>query len=77
MSNNESFIDEVNEEVQRDRLFQLMRKYGWIGVVLVILLVGGTAFNEYRKAQARAAAQSLGDAMLAAIESLMDAPPSG
>ena len=68
MSNNESFIDEVNEEVQRDRLFQLMRKYGWIGVVLVILLVGGTAFNEYRKAQARSAAESLGDAMLAAIE---------
>ena len=68
MSNNESFIDEVNEEVQRDKLFQLLRKYGWIGVVVVLVLVGGTAFNEWRKAQDRAAAEGLGDAFLAAVE---------
>lgn len=67
MSNNESFIDEVNEEVQRDRLFILMRKYGWIGILAVILLVGGTAYNEWRKAQDRAAAEALGDAFLAAV----------
>ena len=68
VSNNESFIDEVNEEVQRDKLFQLLRKYGWIGVVVVLVLVGGTAFNEWRKAQDRAAAEGLGDAFLAAVE---------
>lgn len=67
MSNTDSFIDEVNEEVRRDRLYQLLRRYGWIIVVAVLLVVGGAAWNEYRKAQARAEAEALGDAMLAAI----------
>lgn len=69
MSNNESFIDEVTEEVQRDRLFLLFRKYGWVGVLAVLLVVGGAGYNEWRKGQARDAAQSLGDAFLAAVES--------
>lgn len=68
MSNNESFIDEVNEEVQRDKLFQFIRRYGWIGIVLVLLLVGGAAWNEWRKAQEVAEAQALGDGLLAALE---------
>ena len=41
MSNPDSFIDEVTEEVRRDRLFAIFRKYGWIGAVLVALIVGG------------------------------------
>ena len=39
MSNPESFIEEVTEEVRRDRLFAAFRKYGWIGVLLVLLTV--------------------------------------
>ena len=58
MSNTDSFIDEVNEEVRKDRLFALMRRYGWIAILLVLLLVGGAAFREYRLAQNRAAAQT-------------------
>ncbi|MCK8483785.1 hypothetical protein MUY21_07030 [Aliiroseovarius sp. S2029] len=68
MSETDTFIDEVSEEVRRDRLYALMRKYGWIAVLLVVLLVGGAAFNEWRKASARAEAQALGDAILAAEE---------
>lgn len=67
MSNTDSFIDEVTEEVRRDRLFALMRRYGWIAVLAILLLVGGAAWNEWRKAQERSAAQALGDAMLAAL----------
>ena len=33
MSNPESFIDEVTEEVRRDKLFGYLRRYGWIGIV--------------------------------------------
>lgn len=55
MSNPDSFIEEVAEEVRRDRMSRLMRKYGWIGVLAVVLIVGGAAFNEYRKAQEIAA----------------------
>lgn len=68
MSQSDSFIDEVTEEVRRDRLFALFRRYGWIAVLVVLVVVGGAAFNEYRKAQARSQAEELGDAILAALE---------
>lgn len=45
MSDTDSFIEEVTEEVRRDRLFGLMRRYGWIAVLAVLLLVGGTAYR--------------------------------
>ncbi len=67
MSNPDSFIDEVTEEVRRDKLFAMFRKYGWIGAVAVILIVGGTAFSEWQKAQAAARAQSFGDAVTVAL----------
>lgn len=68
MSDTDSFIDEVTEEVRRDRLFLMMRRYGWIAVALVVLLVGAAAYNEWRKAQTQEAAQALGDAVIAALE---------
>ena len=68
MSNNESFIDEVTEEVRRDRLFAMFRKYGWIGVVLVLGVVGGAAYTEWQKARAEARAQGFGDAVLDAMD---------
>ncbi|MDX2484095.1 MAG: hypothetical protein QNK42_10610 [Pseudodonghicola sp.] len=67
MSDADSFIDEVTEEVRRDRLFAIFRRYGWIAVVVILAVVGGAAYNEYSKARESAAAQKLGDAMLAAL----------
>lgn len=68
MSQSESFIQEVTEEVRRDRVFGLMRRYGWIAILLVLVLVGGAAWNEWRKARDTAQAQALGDAVLVALE---------
>ncbi|MCB4455526.1 hypothetical protein [Leisingera sp. McT4-56] len=68
MSDTDSFIDEVTEEVRRDRLFLMLKRYGWIGGVAVALIVGGAAFREYSKAQEQAAAEALGDAITAALE---------
>lgn len=68
MSDTDSFIEEVSEEVRRDRLYGYMRRYGWIAVVAVLALVGGAAWNEWSKAQARAKAQTAGDAILAALQ---------
>jgi hypothetical protein len=67
VSQSESFIEEVTEEVRRDRLFGLMRRYGWIAILVVLALVGGAAWNEWRKAQDAAAAQATGDALIAAL----------
>ncbi len=68
MSQTDSFIEEVTEEVRRDRLFLLLKRYGWIGILLVLLIVGGAAWREYSQAQDRAAAEALGDSILAALE---------
>ncbi|SFS43998.1 hypothetical protein SAMN04488040_0350 [Sulfitobacter marinus] len=67
MSDTDSFIDEVNEEVRRDRFYFMLKRYGWIAVLAVVLLVGGAAWNEYQKAHSRAKAEALGDAMFAAL----------
>ena len=68
MANEDSFINEVTEEVRRDRLFSLFRRYGWIAALVVVLIVGGAAWNEWRRAQARAEAEARGDAVLAALD---------
>ena len=68
MSNPDSFIDEVTEEVRRDRLFRLFRKYGWIGVVIILGLVIGTAWTEWSKSRAEARAEAFGDAVIDALD---------
>jgi hypothetical protein len=69
VSNQDSFIDEVTEEVRRDKLYATFRRYGWIAILAVVLIVGGAAFNEWRKANARADAEAVGDAVLSAFQS--------
>lgn len=67
VSDTDSFIDEVTDEVRRDALYRYIRRYGWVAVTAVILLVGGAAYNEYNKAQMQSAAQAAGDGILAAM----------
>ncbi|WP_299817301.1 hypothetical protein [uncultured Jannaschia sp.] len=68
MSNPESFIDEVTEEVRRDRLYGVMRRWGWLAILVVILLVGGAAFAEWRRSQSEARARTFGAAVLDALD---------
>ncbi len=68
MSDTDSFIDEVTEEVRRDRLFAFMRRWAWLAVLIVIALVGGTAWREYQKSAQDARAEAFGDALLTALE---------
>jgi len=69
MANTDSFIEEVNEELRRDRLFRLFRKWGWIPILLIIAIVAAAAWREYTLAQDRAAAEAFGDALIAALDS--------
>lgn len=67
MSNTDSFIDEVTDEVRRDRLYALAKKYGWIVVVGLVLIIGAAAFQEWSKARQRASAEMLGDSLRSAM----------
>lgn len=67
MSETDSFIEEVTEEVRRDKLFALYRRYGWIAAVVVVLIVGGASYNEWRKYSQTQAAQGFGDAIMLAL----------
>ena len=68
MSDTDGFIAEVTEDVRRDRLFRLFRRFGWIPAVLILILVGGTAYNEWSKSKAALLAQVRGDALLNALD---------
>ena len=73
MSETDSFIAEVTEDVRRDRLFGLFRRFGWIPAALIVIIVSGTAYNEWSKSKADKLAQVRGDALLAAMDTVDEA----
>lgn len=62
------FLDEVNEELRRDRLYGLLRKAAPFAIGAVLLLVGSIGVSEYlagaREAEARAAGEAISAAAL-------------
>ena len=66
MSDHDSFITEVTEEVRKDRFYGFLRRWGWLIGLALLAVLGGAAINEWRKAQARADARQTGDALRAA-----------
>jgi hypothetical protein len=68
VSNPDSFIEEVTEEVRRDRLYALFRKYGWVAVLVVLGIVGGAGWTEWQAARDEARAEAFGDAVLDALD---------
>lgn len=68
MSNPDSFIDEVTEEVRRDRLFRVFRKYGWIALAVVVAIVAGAAWTEWKRYSGETSAQLFGDAVTDALD---------
>ena len=68
MSDTDGFIAEVTEDVRRDRLFRLFRRFGWIPALVILVLVGGTAYNEWSKSKTAELAQVRGDALLNALD---------
>jgi hypothetical protein len=73
LTQHDSFIDEVTEAVRRDQLFAIFRKYGWIGALCILLIVGFAGWTEWTRARQEAAAQAFGDAVLAALQKPDDA----
>lgn len=69
MSESDSFLNEVTEEVRRDKLVGLLRRNALYIGTAVVVIVGTAAFLEYRKSSAETEAQARGDALWAALES--------
>ena len=67
MSDTDSFIEEVSEEVRKDQLYGYLRKYGWIAGALVVLIVGGAVYSEWSNHRASVDAQTRGDALTYAL----------
>lgn len=63
---NDSFIDEVTDDLRRERLFRALRRYGWIVLAAIVLTVGYAGWREWNAARRDAIAQRFGDAILAA-----------
>lgn len=63
---NDSFIDEVTDDLRRDRLFNLFRRWGWVAALLIVAIVAGVMWREWSQSDRREAAQAWGDSMLTA-----------
>lgn len=66
MSQSDSFINEVSEEVRRDRLYGGLKRYGWMGALVLIVILVGIGGYEWRQSAERRAAEEAGDALRAA-----------
>lgn len=67
LSETDSFIHEVSEEVRRDRFYAFLRRWGWLIAVGILLVIGVAGFNEWSKHKAEENARAAGDALRAAL----------
>ena len=68
MSFNDSFIKEVSEEVQRDKLYKFFKKYLWVGIFFVIILISAVGINEWRKNSTKISNEINGDKLSFALK---------
>jgi hypothetical protein len=66
LSNADSFIEEVTDEVRRDRLFGLWKKYAPFVIGAVVAVVAGTAVKSWLDHRAVEEARADGGALIAA-----------
>ena len=67
LSLNDSFIKEVSEEVRRDKLFKYLKKYSWIGITTILIIVCIVAYNEWKKNYEKINYQLNGDELSLAL----------
>ncbi|MEO1293120.1 MAG: tetratricopeptide repeat protein [Pseudomonadota bacterium] len=61
------FIEEVTEELQRDKLYAQFRKWGPYALSAIVVMVGVAAYTEYDKAQTQATQRTQSDAFAQAL----------
>ena len=68
MANSESFLEEVAEEVRRDRLFRFFKKYGWLFIIVILLAICASIFLEWNKNSSTLKARNNGDLLAEAVK---------
>ena len=68
MANPESFLEEVAEEVRRDRLFRFFKKYGWLFIIVILLAICASIFLEWNKNSSTLKARNNGDLLAQAVK---------
>ena len=66
MSDRDSFIDEVSEEVRRDRMFALWKRFGPFVIGGIVLIVAAAAVYTWLEDRRAVDAQKAGGALIAA-----------
>lgn len=67
MSESDSFISEVSEELRRDRFYRFLGRWGWLIAAVILVIVGGTGAMEWRKHIRQNEAEVAGDALRGAL----------
>ena len=70
MSDRDSFIEEVSEEVRRDRMFSLWKRYGPFVIGGIVAVVALTGVKNWLDSEAEKAARQAGGALIAAAEAV-------
>jgi hypothetical protein len=73
VSDSDSFINEVSEEVRRDRMFSLWRRYGGLVIGAVVAIVIAAGVKTWLDHNAQAEAEAVGGALIAAGEGTPEA----
>lgn len=68
MSNSDNFMNEVADELRRDRLFGALKRFGWIAAVVALGIAGGAAWFGWQDRTDDASARALGDRLFASLE---------
>ena len=68
MADTESFLQEVSEEVRKDRFYQFLRKYGWLLAVLVLGSITASISYELVKNAEYTRAKKNGDLLSVALK---------
>jgi hypothetical protein len=72
VSENDSFIDEVTEEVRRDKLYLFFKKYVWVLVLVILSVILASIFIEIRSNAKQASAEMLGDVLYRSLNNTFE-----
>jgi hypothetical protein len=72
MSENNSFVDEVTEEVRRDKLYLFLKRYVWILILLIVTIILASVFFEVKSNANKVKSEEIGELLLKSLSNEVD-----